>query len=276
QGRRMRGGSVRIDVPSAQVKTAVLLAALQADGATVVAEHVLTRDHMERLLRQLGVDVRVGEAITLQPPPRIAGFELLVPGDPSSAAFWVVLATVHPDADLRIRNVCLNPTRTGFLDVLFRMGADIRVEQQHQAGGEMVGDLHVRSAGLNGVVVDGWEIPSMVDEIPALALAAAVATGESTFEGLAELRHKEVDRLAAIERQLGAVGAGVEVDGDDLVVHGSAILQPAPVSSEGDHRMAMTLAVAGCIAGGQTSLDESAAAAVSYPGFFEQLEAISE
>lgn len=276
RGRRLRGGSVRIDVPSAQVKTAVLLAALQSDGVTAVAEATLTRDHTERLLRQLGVDLRVGAAITLQPPPRIDGFELVVPGDPSSAAFWAVLAALHPDADLRILNVCLNPTRTGFLEVLMRMGADIRVEKQRQAGGELVGDLHVRSGELIGVVIDTWEVPSMVDEIPLLALAAASATGGSAFEGLGELRHKEVDRLTAIERQLGALGAAIAVEGDDLVVEGSSRLKGAAVSSEGDHRMAMTLAVAGSIAAGVVSLEDSEAASISYPGFYEQLESISD
>jgi len=276
RGRRLRGGSVRISVPSAQVKTAVLLAALQTDGVTAVAERALTRDHTERLLRQLGVDVRVGDAITLQPPPRIEAFDLTVPGDPSSAAFWAVLAAVHPDAELLIHDVCLNPTRTGFLAVLLRMVADIRVEKQHQQGGEMVGDLHVRSSRLSGVVVEGWEIPSMVDEVPVLALAAAAASGDSRFEGLAELRHKEVDRLAAIERQLGALGAAITVEGDDLVIEGPSRLTGAAASSEGDHRMAMTLILAGCVAAGETLIEDAEAAAVSYPGFRDQLMAVSE
>ena len=274
-GQRLRGGMVRIEVPSAQVKTAVLLAAIQADGVTAISERALTRDHTERLLRQFGVDVRVGEAITVQPPPRIKAFDLAVPGDPSSAAFWAVLAAVHPDADLRLREVCLNPTRTGFLDVLLRMGADIRVEGQRQVGGEMVGDLHVRSGRLSGVIVDKWEIPSMIDELPILALAAAAASGTSRFEGVAELRHKEVDRLAAIERQLGVLGATLAVDGDDLVIEGPSPLRGALASSEGDHRIAMTVAVAACVARGETTLDDSDAVAVSYPGFFEQLQALS-
>jgi len=275
RGRRLRGGLVRIEVPSAQVKTAVLLAALQADGVTTVTESTLTRDHLERLLRQLGVDVRLGDAITLRPPTRIEGFNLAVPGDPSSAAFWAVLAAAHPDSDLRVRGVCLNPARTGFLDVLLRMGADITVEGQHQEGGEMVGDLHIRSSALRGVVVDKWEVPSMIDEVPVLALAAAVATGDSSFEGLAELRYKEVDRVAAVQRQVAALGAQIEMRGDDLLVAGSSTLKGAAVSSEGDHRIAMALAVAGSIATGETSLEGSEAAAVSYPDFYQQLEAVS-
>ena len=274
-GQRLLGGAVRIEVPSAQVKTAVLLAALQSSGVTAVSERALTRDHTERLLRQLGVDVRVGQAITMQPPRRIEGFELHVPGDPSSAAFWAVLAATHPDAELRLRGVCLNPSRTGFLDVLTRMGADVRVDGQQQAGGEMIGDLVVRSGRLRGVVVDKWEIPSMIDEIPILALAAAAADGESRFEGLGELRHKEVDRLAAIEKQLGALGAGVAMAGDDLVVEGPGRLRGGTASSEGDHRMAMTLAIAASIASGETLVEGSEAAAISYPGFYDQLAALS-
>jgi 3-phosphoshikimate 1-carboxyvinyltransferase len=275
-GQRLRGGAVTIEVPSAQVKTAVLLAGLQADGVTAVTERALTRDHTERLLRRLGVDLRVGQAITLQPPRRVVGFELTVPGDPSSAAFWAVLAASHPDADLSIRGVCLNPTRTGFLDVLTRMGADIRVENQRQEGGEMVGDLQVGSGTLHGVVVDGWEIPSMVDEIPVLALAAAAADGDSRFDGLGELRHKEVDRLAAIERELSAMGAAVSIREDSLVFEGRSRLRGGAVASGGDHRMAMMLAIAGSIAAGETSIDDADAASVSYPGFYDQLAAISE
>ena len=275
-GARLRGGSVRIEVPSAQVKTAVLLAALQADGLTAVSEPVLTRDHTERMLRLLGVDIRADKAITLQPPARIDPFDLTVPGDPSSAAFFAVLAAIHPDAELTIRGVCLNPTRTGFLEVLARMGADVRVENQGHQAGELVGDLVVRSSGLEGAVIAAWEVPSMIDEVPILAVAATAAAGATRFCGLAELRHKEVDRLAAVEAQLRTLGASVSVEGDDLLVQGRTELSGAAVSSLGDHRMAMALAVAASCAVGETDLHDAAAAAVSYPGFFAQLEAVSE
>lgn len=275
-GRRLRGGSVKIEVPSAQVKTAILVAALQADGVTAVSEGTLTRDHTERLLRMLGVDIRVGAAITLQPPARLDAFDLTVPGDPSAAAFFAVLAAVHPDAQLTIRGVCLNPTRTGFLEVMGRMNATIRVENQRQEAGELVGDLVVSSSSLRGVEVPGWEIPSLVDEVPILAVAATAASGPTRFQGLAELRHKEVDRVAAVREQLGALGAAVTVEGDDMVVAGGTPLTGACVSSLGDHRMAMALAVAASCAAGETELQEAAAARVSYPGFFEQLAAVSE
>ena len=273
-GMRLRGGSVTIDVPSAQVKTAVLLAALQADGVTAVAEPVLTRDHTERLLRLLGVDIRVDKAITIQPPPRLEPFDLQVPGDPSSAAFFAVLATVHPDARLTIPGVCLNPTRTGFLEVLARMGATIRIENQRQEAGELVGDLEVSSSALRGVEVAEWEIPTLVDEVPVLAVAACLAAGPTRFCGLGELRHKEVDRVAAVQAQLESLGAHVTVDGDDLIVEGSARLAGARVSSLGDHRMAMALAVASACAKGVTVVTGADAAAVSYPGFFADLAAV--
>ncbi|HEY8739529.1 MAG TPA: 3-phosphoshikimate 1-carboxyvinyltransferase [Candidatus Dormibacteraeota bacterium] len=271
-GSRLRGGSIEIDVPSAQVKTAVLLAALQADGVTALREPVRTRDHTEMLLRRLGVDLEVGEVITLQPPSRIEAFELAVPGDPSSAAFWAVVAACHPDAELIIRGVCLNPTRIGFLEVLSRMGADVGVENPRPLGGELVGDLVIRSSALHGTEVTAAEIPSLVDEVPVLALAAAVAAGETRFRGLAELRHKEVDRVEAIASQLGLLGAGLAVQGDDLVVEGPTRLRGGAVSALGDHRMAMTLVLAGTLASGETQVEGAGVAAVSYPDFFIELD----
>jgi 3-phosphoshikimate 1-carboxyvinyltransferase len=270
-GRRLPGGEVTVEVPSAQVKTALLLAGLQADGVTSVTEAALTRDHTERLLRRLGVDLEVGRAITLRPPAELEPFQLSVPGDPSSAAFWAVLGACHPDADLLIRGVCLNPTRTGFLAVLRRMGAEIQVTGEREEGGEPVGDLGLRSSRLRATDVGAEEVPSMVDELPVLAVAAATAEGTTRFRGLNELRHKEVDRLAAIREQLAALGASVAVEGDDLVVEGPARLSGATVASMGDHRMAMSLAIAGCLASGETLIEGAEAADVSYPGFFAEL-----
>jgi 3-phosphoshikimate 1-carboxyvinyltransferase len=274
-GEHLFGGAITLDVPSAQVKTAVLLAALQAVGVSAVTEAAPTRDHTERLLVSLGVDVQVGAAITLLPPRQLDAFELDVPGDPSSAAFWAVLAACHPDADLAIRGVCLNPTRTGFLEVLSRMGADIGVENPKPQGGELVGDLVIRSAPLRATEVSAAEVPALVDEVPVLALAAAVAAGRSRFRGLGELRHKEVDRLEAIASQLGRLGVAVSIDGDDLLVEGPTALRGAAVLSLGDHRMAMTLAVAAMLAEGDTRIDDPGAAAVSYPSFFTELNRLA-
>jgi 3-phosphoshikimate 1-carboxyvinyltransferase len=274
-GRRLRGASVTLEVPSAQVKTAVLLAAIQADGVTALAERLLTRDHTERLLRLLGVDVRAGTAITVVPPPRIDAFDLEIPGDPSAAAFFTVLATIHPDAELDLPAVCLNPTRTGFLEVLARMGARVEVHNQRQQAGELVADLHVTSARLTAVDVAAWEIPTLVDEVPILAVAASAATGVTRMRGLAELRHKEVDRIAAVQAQLRALGAVATIEGDDLLVEGPTPLVGAAVDSLGDHRMAMALAIAAVCAVGETRLGSASAVAVSYPAFFAQLEAVT-
>lgn len=275
EGDHLLGGSVSLDVPSAQVKTAVLFAALQSVGATAVTEPVPTRDHTERLLVTLGVDLTIGAAITLLPPPKLESFELDVPGDPSSAAFWAVLAACHPDAELTVRGVCLNPTRTGFLEVLVRMGADIGVENPRPQGGELVGDLVIRSGGLRATEVRAEEIPSLVDEIPVLALAAAFAAGDTRFRGLAELRHKEVDRVEAIASQLGALGVAVAIEAEDMVVAGPTRLRGAAVSALGDHRMAMTLALAGMLAEGETRVEGPLSAAVSYPAFFEELSRLA-
>jgi 3-phosphoshikimate 1-carboxyvinyltransferase len=276
EGEHLRGGVVRLNVPSAQVKTAVLLAGLQSVGVTALTEPAQTRDHTERLLSDLGVDVQVGEAITILPPRRLQGFELDVPGDPSSAAFWAVLAACHPDAELTIRGVCLNPTRIGFLEVLGRMGADVGVENPRPQAGELVGDVVVRSAELHSTEVTAAEVPSLVDEVPVLALAAALARGDTRFRALAELRHKEVDRVEAIATQLGRLGAAVAVEGDDLIVGGPTGLRGATVSAVGDHRMAMTLAVAAHLALGETRIEGAEVAAVSYPAFFEELARLAE
>ena len=274
-GRALVGVEHDLPMASAQVKTAILLAGLNAFGDTTLREPVPTRDHTERLLRRLGVGIEVEEGIRLTPPDHLPGFDLEVPGDPSAAAFFVVLASAHPDAEVVIRNVCLNPTRAGFLDVLGRMGADIQVIDLRELGGEPVADLRVVSAVLSATDITPAEVPSLVDEIPVLAVAAAVAAGESRFRGLAELRVKEVDRLASVAAALVALGAHAEVEGDDLVVTGGR-LHGAAVASGGDHRMAMSLAVAGSLAEGDTRVDAIEAAAVSYPGFARELAALTE
>ena len=220
-GRHLRGVEHRLEVASAQVKTAILLAALNAEGETSVVAPP-SRDHTERMLRRLGVDIEIGGTIRLRPPDHLPAFEMSVPGDPSSAAFWVVLAAAHPDAELVVRNVCLNPSRAGFLAVLGRMGAAVEMFDTREVGGEAVADILVRSASLTATDVDAEEVPAVVDEVPVLAVAAASAQGESRFRGLGELRVKEVDRLAAIAAGLGRMGVGVELSGDDMLVRGGA------------------------------------------------------
>ena len=275
EGRRLHGAEQRLQVSSAQVKTAILLAGLNAEGETVVHEPLPSRDHTERMLARLGVDITVGEEVRLRPPRSLPMFEMTVPGDPSSAAFWAVLAAAHPSAELTISNVCLNPTRAGFLAVLGRMGATVEMSDTREVAGEAVADLAVRSTSLVGVDVGADEIPSLVDEVPILAVAATQATGASIFRGLAELRVKEVDRLAAIAEQLGRMGAAVRVERDDLVVEGGGLRGGAELDSGGDHRMAMALAVAASLAEGESRLAGADAATVSYPGFFAELARVS-
>jgi 3-phosphoshikimate 1-carboxyvinyltransferase len=274
-GQRLHGAQHHVDVASAQVKTAILLAALNAEGETAITTPS-SRDHTERMLARLGVEIETGDTIRLTPPARLPAFEMTVPGDPSSAAFWVVLAAAHPDAELIVRNVCLNPTRAGFLAVLGRMGAHVEMFDTREVAGEAVADILVRSAALQGTEVEPGEVPSLLDEVPVLAVAAAMAKGETRFRGVGELRVKEVDRLTAIADQLGRLGIDAAVDGEDLRVLGAGRLQGARLSSGGDHRMAMSLAVAASLAVGPSEMTGAAAVDVSYPDFYAELRSLSD
>ena len=270
-GRQLHGIEHHLPIASAQVKTAILLAGLNASGETSISGHDTGRDHTERLLRRLGVDIEPAEPIRLRPPGLIPGFDLAVPGDPSSAAFWLVLGVVHPDAEVITTGVGVNATRTGFLEVLSRMGADIKLSDQSESGGEPTATLSARTSALRAAEIAPAEVPALLDEIPILAVAAACAEGTTVFRGLGELRVKEVDRVAAVAGELGRMGARITVEGDDLVIVGGRRLSGGPVDSRGDHRVAMSLAVAAMIATGETEVRGAESAAVSYPGFFEVL-----
>ncbi|HYH91652.1 MAG TPA: 3-phosphoshikimate 1-carboxyvinyltransferase [Candidatus Saccharimonadales bacterium] len=271
-------------VPSAQVKSAILLAALQADGQTTVRERVATRDHTERMLRARGIpvgrmdDESGGVAWTLEGGLAVQAIDEQVPGDVSAAAFWLVAGSIHADAELTIRDVGINPTRRGIIDLLRAMGADIEERPVGDAGdpdvGEPRADLTVRSADLRAIDVSPVQVAEAIDEIPVLCLAASRARGTTTIRGAGELRHKESDRIAGIADGLTAFGVRIEVDGDDLRVHGDAHLHGAPTDSLDDHRLAMTFAVAGLIASDTTTIDRPGSAAISYPGFFDDLERV--
>jgi len=275
-GQQLRGATIRTPVASAQVKSAILLAALTADGPTTVIEPVQSRDHSERMLRAFGAELRVGgpgnTEVTLTPGRQLRGQDVVVPGDISSAAFWLVAGAITPGADLTVENVGLNPSRTGILDVLAQMGARIEVLNQRDVAGEPVGDLRVTHGPLQAFEIGAELIPRLVDEIPVLAVAACYASGVSRVSGAEELRVKETDRLAVMARQLGAMGARIDEFSDGMAIHGETQLHGAEVDSETDHRVAMSLAVAAQIATGPTSLHRSEAAAVSYPGFWDDLE----
>jgi 3-phosphoshikimate 1-carboxyvinyltransferase len=274
-GRRLQGATIRTPVASAQVKSALLLAALTAEGPTTVIEPALSRDHSERMLRAFGAELVVGGAggteVTVTPGARLRGQAVVVPGDISSAAFWLVAGAITPGAELTVENVGLNPSRTGILEVLAQMGAAIEVRNPRDVAGEPVGDLHVCHGPLKAFSIGGALIPRLVDEIPVLAVAACCADGVSTIRGAEELRVKETDRLAVMARHLGAMGARLEEHADGLTIQGATTLHGAEVESETDHRVAMSLAVASLVAQGDTRLHDSAAAAVSYPGFWEDL-----
>jgi len=262
----VRGGGLKgidfdLPVPSAQVKSAVLLAGLSAEGETVVRERVATRAHTEELLAACGADVEVGDGWVRVRPSALRPFALDVPGDPSAAAFWVVAACIVPGSDLVVEDVYLGPARSGFLEVLSRMGADVTVTGN---------DVRARHGHLRATEVAGAEVPGLIDEIPVLAVAAAVAEGTTTFRDSAELRVKESDRIATMTSELAALGARVEPTADGLAVTGGA-LRGGLVRSHGDHRVAMAMAVAGLAADGETVVEGWDAVSSSYPGFEETL-----
>lgn len=278
----VRGGDLRAicyrsPVASAQVKSAVLLAGLYADGPTTVVEPAPSRDHTERLLRGLGVHVETrvdaegGFAAQVTPPTRIPPIRARVPGDFSSAAFWVAAAVVHPDAEVTVEGVGLNPTRTGFLEVLDLMGADVRAEVMGEAAGEPVGTVVARSSKLRAAEVRGSLIPRLIDELPLVALVACFAEGTTVIGDAAELRVKESDRLAGVADGLTRLGVAVREEPDGLVITGPAGLAGAELDARGDHRLAMSWAVAALVASGETRVVGAETVAVSYPGFWETL-----
>jgi 3-phosphoshikimate 1-carboxyvinyltransferase len=276
----VRGGSplraieYATPVASAQVKSAILLAGLYADGPVTVTEPAPSRDHSEIMLAAFGARLaRTDRSVTLHPGP-LAGTTVRVPGDISSAAFLLVAGAIVPEARVTLDSVGVNPTRTGVLDALAAMGA--RLERHDAAGpGEPVAALTVGGGRLRGARIGGALIPRLIDEIPALAVAAAVAGGPTEIGDAAELRVKESDRIAAIARELGALGAHVEERPDGMVVHGGGRLRGARVQSGGDHRMAMALAVAGLVAEGETLVEDVACVATSYPDFAATLNALA-
>ena len=267
---------------SAQVKSAILLAGLGAAGTTVVREPVATRDHTERMLRARGVPVRShsapdgGAIVELDGPATVAPSDEVVPGDISAAAFWLVAGSIHPGAELRLRGVGFNPTRRAAIDLLRRMGASIEeiVGQPDDGAGEPISDLVVRPSDLRAIELEAAETAAAIDEIPVLCLAATQARGRTVIRGAGELRHKESDRIAGIVTGLRALGARIDAVGDDIVIEGPSALRGSVVDSLGDHRLALTFAIAGLVAEGATTIVDADCVAISYPTFFADLERI--
>jgi 3-phosphoshikimate 1-carboxyvinyltransferase len=276
RGGGLRGVRYRLPVASAQVKSAVLLAGLFAEGDTIVEEPEPTRDHTERMLATMGARIgREGPAIRLEPGVQLAPLSLRVPNDISAAAFWMVAAALHPDAEVRLMGVGINPTRSGVIDVLRAMGADLAVEEERQVAGEPVADIVVRSSKLTGTEIAGDNVRSAMDEVPALAVAAAFAQGQTEVREASELRVKESDRVTSVVSQLSALGVQIDERDDGMVVDGGKGVPGGTVHAFGDHRLAMAFAVAGLASRDGVTIDDAECVSVSYPAFWKHLEQLA-
>jgi 3-phosphoshikimate 1-carboxyvinyltransferase len=276
-GRPLHGIDYALPVASAQVKSCLLFAGLFAQGDTVVHEPVRTRDHTEIALKEFGADIAsVKRTITLRAGARLTGRELFVPGDLSSACFFLVAALLMQDANLVVHGVGLNPTRSALLDFLVSMGASIQVFDVNQTGGEVVGDLRVRNSKVSGGVIEGALTAALIDEIPALAVLGAVSSGGLTVRDAAELRVKETDRIATLEANFARAGVKMESTPDGFHIPGKQSFHAAEFDSAGDHRIGMAFAVAALAADGDCAIDGAEAAGVSFPEFFATLRQIAK
>lgn len=273
----IRGGCLKpiryeLPVASAQVKSAILLAGLQANGETIVIEPEETRDHTERMIRQFGGQiVKEGNEIKVHGNQVLEGTEINVPGDISSAAFFMVAAAITENSEVILRNVGLNPTRSGIIEVMKKMGADITIEEEPSKG-EPVGTIIVRSSKLKGTTIGGDIIPRLIDEIPIIALLATKAEGITIIKDAAELKVKETNRIDTVARELSILGAKITPTDDGLIIEGGTPLHEGTVTSHGDHRIGMMLAIAGLITKGKIELQDPDAIDVSYPEFFQHLQ----
>ncbi|HEV8409722.1 MAG TPA: 3-phosphoshikimate 1-carboxyvinyltransferase [Gemmatimonadaceae bacterium] len=276
-GGLLRGVTWFSETASAQVKSAILLAGLVADVPVEVHEPAATRDHTERMLRARGVDVRTdGLAVTLLPAGRLDAVDTDVPGDPSSAAFFVALAAMSAGGSLAVEHVCVNPSRTGAFKVLADMGALIAYEDMHDDGGEPVANLVASSRTVRGVTIEPEMVPSLIDELPMLACVAARAAGETVVTGAAELRVKESDRISVVVQNLKAVGADAEELPDGFIVRGSDKPYRGAVRTHGDHRIAMAFGILGSLDGNAIEIDDRECVNVSYPAFWSDLARVIE
>lgn len=277
QGGQLQGIEYHMPVASAQVKSSLLLAGLQAEGVTAVYEDQLSRDHTERMLKAMGaqIDMQSGQ-VRVMPGAKLSPQDWEVPGDISSAAFLLVAASIVPNSEVLIKRVGINPTRDGILEILNLMGARITVQNAQTVAGEPVADLLVQSASLQAVEIQGTIIPRLIDELPVIAVAMAAAQGVSVVRDAAELRVKETDRIAAVCSQLSRMGVAIEATPDGFIVDGSkSHLCGAEVDSFGDHRIAMSLAVAGLLADQPTYINNAEAVNVSYPQFWDTIKSLS-
>lgn len=276
-GKRLQPTQYHSPVASAQVKSCILLAGLTAEGKTTVIEPAISRDHSERMLKAFGASIDVDphqRSVTVSGPADLQGQTIVVPGDISSAAFWLVAAAIVPNSELVVKNVGVNPTRTGVLDALQQMEADMQFQNQRTVAGEPVADIRIRGSQLQATKIAGDIVPRAIDEIPILAVAAVFAKGTTVIRDAAELRVKESDRLAGMAQQLNRMGAQIDELPDGLEITGGTPLQGVEVESYDDHRIAMSLAIAALNASGTTTIDGARSAAISYPNFLQTLQTI--
>ena len=274
-GGELRGIEYEMPVASAQLKSCLLLAGLRANGDTVIKQPNASRDHTERMLAGMGADIEVNGLDVAVSESTLTAADVEVPGDVSSAAFWIVAGAAHPDADITLYNVGVNPTRTGIFEVLRAMGANIDLVNQRTVAGEPVADLRVRSSALKGVDIGGDVVPLMIDEIPVVAVAAAMAEGTTRITEARELRVKESDRISATAAWLNAAGVRYEEAEDGLTIHGAGRLRPTVADSFGDHRIAMALAIAGLVSDGTIGIERAESVDISYPTFWRDLDTLS-
>lgn len=276
-GTKLHGIDYKMPVASAQVKTAIILAGLYADGETVIHEIEKSRDHTELMLSAMGADLTVDNLdITVKPTNDLTAVNVDVPGDISSAAFFLVLGAILPNSQITVTNVGINPTRTGIIDILKDMGADITLENVHTSAGETVADITVRSSSLKGTTVGGDIIPRLIDELPIIAVAAVFADGQTVIKDAQELKVKETNRIRAVVDEFNKCGIDITETDDGMIINGGKSIHGADFKTYGDHRMAMSLTVLAQLADGESTLDDSDCACVSYPTFFDDFYKLGE
>ena len=276
-GTKLHGIDYKMPVASAQVKTAIILAGLYAYGETVIHEIEKSRDHTELMLSAMGADLTVDNLdITVKPTNDLTAVNVDVPGDISSAAFFLVLGAIMPNSQITVTNVGINPTRTGIIDVLKDMGADITLENVHTSAGETVANITVRSSSLKGTTVGGDIIPRLIDELPIIAVAAVFADGQTVIKDAQELKVKETNRIRAVVDEFNKCGIDITETDDGMIINGGKSIHGADFKTYGDHRMAMSLTVLAQLADSESTLDDSDCACVSYPTFFDDFYKLGE
>ncbi len=272
---KLHGIEYHSRVASAQVKSCILLAGLYADGPTRVTEPAVSRDHTERMLGSFGADLQVsGKTVSIEPCSELFANEITVPGDISSATYFIAAGLLVPGSEILIRHVGINPTRAGILEVCRAMGADLTLCNEHISGGEPVADILVKHSTLHGCVIEGDIIPRLIDEIPMIAVMAALAEGRTVIRDAAELKVKESDRIAIVTKNLLAMGADITATEDGFIIEGKETLQGASIECEADHRIAMSFAIAGLCAHGDTMIKDGQCVSVSFPSFFHDLDSL--